>query len=357
MAWYGRHKRAMAWRGTRDPYRIWVSEVMLQQTRVAAVVDYYQRFLKRFPSVRALAQARSEEVMRLWAGLGYYSRARNLHAATKTIVREHHGKFPATYDAIRALPGVGDYTAAAISSIAFHAPRAVLDGNVARVLARLFAIRGDLRAPGRWQQLQELAQQLLPHKSMASPGDWNQALMELGATVCTPRSPDCIACPVSQICRSYQMGITSLVPAPRRKRSSINVQLTALVVLDQTGKTLLVREPNEYFSRMWHFPARLVETDSAQTVRALLRRYLPVRKSKREAKLSVLSPVNHTVTFRNLKITPCLARVRALTATPGARVVRLAGSNSLPVSSATKKVALAALNHLAKGAGSAANSR
>jgi A/G-specific adenine glycosylase len=155
--WFYRNKRAMPWRGVRDAYRVWLSEVMLQQTRVAAVEKYYTRFVRRFPTVRSLARARSEEVLRHWAGLGYYSRARNLHRAAKEIVAQHGGKFPRNFGEAMALPGVGPYTAAAVLSIAYGQRHAVLDGNVARVLARVFALRGDLREPKRWKQLQKIA--------------------------------------------------------------------------------------------------------------------------------------------------------------------------------------------------------
>src|SRR6201984_884329 len=197
LGWFGKYRRELPWRLNKDPYRIWLSEIMLQQTRVAAVIPYYERFLDRFPDIRALAEAPEEEVLRLWSGLGYYSRARNLQRAARQIVAKHGGQFPRTLDEALALPGIGSYTAAAILSIAFGAKHAVLDGNVARVLARLDAIRGDLRESQRWRELQKTADGLLEPKY---PGDWNQAIMELGATLCTPRSPQCLLCPVAQYC-------------------------------------------------------------------------------------------------------------------------------------------------------------
>src|SRR5713101_447409 len=179
LAWFREFQRDLPWRRTRDPYRIWLSEIMLQQTRVAAAIPYYERFLQRFPDVHTLAAAPQEEVLRLWSGLGYYSRARNLQKAAQLIVAKHGGEFPSRLEAVIALPGIGNYTAAAILTIAFGEKHAVLDGNVARVLARLGAIRGDLRESWRWQELQESADRLLDTES---PGDWNQAMMELGAT-------------------------------------------------------------------------------------------------------------------------------------------------------------------------------
>lgn len=189
--WYDRNKRDLPWRGSREPYRVWLSEIMLQQTRVAAVVEYYRRFLKRFPTIDRLASAREASVLAAWSGLGYYRRARMLHAAAKKIVREHGGQFPSTPEELRALPGIGRYTAAAIASIAFNEPIAVVDGNVERVLQR---IEGrQLAQKEVWAKAQE-------RLSVARPGDFNQAMMELGATVCLPKGPLCAICPVTAFC-------------------------------------------------------------------------------------------------------------------------------------------------------------
>lgn len=193
LAWYDQNRRELPWRSDRDPYRVWISEVMLQQTRVAAVVDYYGRFLKRFPNIKKLAAGRESSVLAAWTGLGYYRRARMLHATAKKIVREHGGRFPETVRGLRTLPGIGRYTAAAIASIAFQQPVAVVDGNVERVLQRLTS------QPLSGEQLWQTAESLLARNR---PGDFNQALMELGATVCTPRQPDCSECPLARFCRS-----------------------------------------------------------------------------------------------------------------------------------------------------------
>ena len=209
LAWFRTHRRELPWRASRDPYRIWVAEIMLQQTRIAAVIPYYDRFLRRFPDVRALARARQPEVLKFWSGLGYYSRARNLHAAAKTIVAKHNGEFPRDLEAALSLPGIGNYTAAAVLSIAYDEPFAVLDGNVARVLARLGAVRGDLREPRAWQNLSNAAQQLL---ARGAASDWNQALMELGETICTPQSPRCAACPISRWCDAHAQGLADEIP-------------------------------------------------------------------------------------------------------------------------------------------------
>src|SRR5271155_1021330 len=191
LSWFDQHKRDLPWRRDRDPYRVWLSEIMLQQTRVAAVIDHYQRFLQRFPTVEKLASAREASVLAAWSGLGYYRRARMLHAAAKKIVKEHRGEFPGNAEDLRALPGIGRYTAAAIASIAFGQPVAVVDGNVERVLQR---VQGRKLAG---EELWCAAGQLLNRKR---PGDFNQAMMELGATVCSPRLPQCLLCPVSDLC-------------------------------------------------------------------------------------------------------------------------------------------------------------
>ncbi|MEX0770212.1 MAG: A/G-specific adenine glycosylase [Balneolaceae bacterium] len=186
--WYDRNHRDLPWRKSGSPYSIWVSEIMLQQTRVDTVIPYFHRFLEAFPTIKKLAKADRQEVLKLWEGLGYYSRARNLHKAAQTVVREYQGKLPETYQEIRKLKGVGPYTAAALLSIVYGQPYAVVDGNVSRVLTRFYGIETDIRARQTQNQIQELADDILSEKR---PGDFNQAMMELGATVCTPANPDC----------------------------------------------------------------------------------------------------------------------------------------------------------------------
>jgi A/G-specific adenine glycosylase len=225
LAWYAENARDLPWRRTRDPYRIWVSEIMLQQTRVAAAEPYYRRFIDRFPDCLSLARAPESEVLRLWSGRGYYSRARHLHRAARHIAAAG-GAFPRDYASIRALPGVGDYTAAAVASIAFGLPHAVLDGNVRRVLSRL--VCGS-------QGLPELAGQLLDR---ARPGDWNQALMELGATVCLPREPRCERCPLSGRCRARREGRQAEFPARKSRPRTVQTSLTLLIV-ERRGRVLL----------------------------------------------------------------------------------------------------------------------
>jgi A/G-specific adenine glycosylase len=342
LAWFRAHQRDLPWRASRDPYRLWVAEVMLQQTRIAAVLPYYHRFLKQFPTVESLARAPQEKVLQLWSGLGYYSRARNLHGAAKEISAHHDGKFPRTLEAALALPGVGRYTAAAVLSIAYDQPLAVLDGNVARVLARLRAIRGDLRAPARWRQLDELAQELLAHDA---PGDWNQALMELGETICTPQIPRCAACPVSRQCLARARNLTREIPTPRRKRAPVKMRIAAAILRDPRGRTILVRDPGAHddvlFSRMWQFPAVEVTRHAEAELTKHLHDILKIDPASLH--LESLPSARHGVTFRDITLLPFLAGVARLPKRPRTRVLPLSDLARLPVSSATHKIAAALL--------------
>jgi len=346
LAWYAAHKRDLPWRRTQDPYRIWLSEIMLQQTRVAAVVPYYERFLDAFPDVRALARAKPERVLAVWAGLGYYSRARNLQRAAKEIVARHAGDFPRQYEAVLELPGIGTYTASAVLSIAYGEPHAVLDGNVARVLARIGALRGDLRAPATWRSLQAAAEDLLTRKT---PGDWNQAMMELGATVCTPKSPRCTECPAEKWCRARKLGIAEELPSARKKRATVTVTLSAAVLLDPQGRTLLVREENgdgALFSRLWQFPA--LETNGSDASEALAAHLTKIFGVALNGNFTPLATSRHAVTFRNIRLEPFLVQVASLPAVPGSRIVPLTQIRRHPVSNATQKIANAAIAYGAK---------
>ncbi len=338
LAWFGEHRRALPWRASSDPYRIWVAEIMLQQTRIAAVVPYYDRFLDRFPTVQALAGASVDDVLRKWSGLGYYSRARNLHRAARVIVDQHSGEFPRTLGEALALPGIGRYTAAAVLSIAYNAPFAVLDGNVARVLARLRAVRGDLREPRRWRAMEGTAQTLL---APSTAGDWNQALMELGELICTPRNPQCGACPIAKFCRARALGLVERIPSPRRKRLPVKVQIAAGILRDPRGRVLLIRDPGAHdgvlFSRMWQFPAVEVAGDPEKDLAAHLVESLGIERPTLEA----LRASRHGVTYRNVLLLPFLARVPELPKRARTRVLQIERLGSVPVSSATRKIAAA----------------
>jgi A/G-specific adenine glycosylase len=352
LAWFAQFQREMPWRQTRDPYRIWLSEIMLQQTRVAAAIPYYERFLERFPNVETLAAAQEEEVLRLWAGLGYYSRARNLQKAAKLIVAKHNGSFPSDSAETLALPGIGTYTAAAILSIAYQKKHAVLDGNVARVIARLDAIRGDLRANGTWQTLQKSADHLLQEHS---PGDWNQAMMELGATLCTPRSPQCLLCPVGEFCEARKQGLADLIPEKRTKRSTIEITLASLVLVDPRGKTLLLAPPKSarksagpddvhtLVSRMWHFPTVAVQHGRAVAVLTKFAQESLFGARKFEMELGPLKKVRHAVTYRSITVLPFRLEIKKFPKVSGAKVLPLADLSAVAISNLTRKVARAAL--------------
>jgi A/G-specific adenine glycosylase len=250
LRWYRRHKRDLPWRRSRDPYQVWISEVMLQQTRVAAVIPFYERFLERFPTVNSLAAAPEQKLLAAWAGLGYYSRARNLQKAAQEI--SEMDEFPRDYSSLRRLPGVGDYTAAAIASIAFDLPHAVMDGNVLRVLSRVTAERGNVDTLRVRNQLRQVAERILDPKRA---GEFNQALMELGATVCLPKQPQCRVCPLATDCAARQLGIANELPvkSPRTNPGRLNKDL---LVIERAGKFLVWQRPGEHrrLAGFWELP-------------------------------------------------------------------------------------------------------
>lgn len=246
VAWYAEVQRDLPWRRTRDPYLIWLSEVMLQQTRVEVVINYWERFAERFPTLADLARADEDEVLALWSGLGYYRRARGLLATAREVVAKHGGALPADGAALRALPGFGPYTAGAVGSIAFGLPLPLVDGNVARVLSRLFLVDGFVDSGRGQRKLWQLAE---AHLLTSDPGTWNQALMELGATICKPKHPRCDACPVADLCAARAHGVAAELPKKRPKPAPLAVKVEALVAqappADPTGEPtfLLAKRP------------------------------------------------------------------------------------------------------------------
>ena len=355
--WFRKFQRDLPWRRTKDPYWIWISEIMLQQTRVAAVIPYYRRFLERFQDIRSLAEGPEEEVLRMWSGLGYYSRARNLQKAAQQIVERHGGKFPQDREEAGKLSGIGDYTSAAILSIAFGKEHAVLDGNVARVLARLGAIRGDLREAKRWQRLRKEAGALLDSRA---PGDWNQAMMELGATVCTPRAPQCLLCPVAKFCRARKLGDPELFPEKREKTKPVEIVLAAAVLWTPSGETLLLPPPSRgekrpaaddvgtLVSGMWHFPTVAVDREPRGELREFLGGLLPAKR--RGFELEPLAQVKHAVTYRRVTVQPFRLAMTRIPQRAGAKILALAQVSSLPVSNLTRKIAAVAMAGLARNA-------
>lgn len=261
--WYRQHHRTLPWRETRDPYRIWLSEVILQQTRVAQGLEYYERFVARFPTVAALAAADEDEVLRLWQGLGYYSRARNLHAAAREVVSRYSGLFPTAYNELRTLKGIGDYTAAAIASFATDAPHAVVDGNVYRLLSRLLDIDTPIDTTAGKKQFataaDTLLQEYLSSPGHAGAGSYNQAVMELGALVCTPRNPNCDQCPLSSNCLALKNGTADRRPVKKGKAVQTPRYFHYLHLTDPCGRTVIHRRAdNDIWHGLYEFP--LVET-------------------------------------------------------------------------------------------------
>ncbi len=290
--WYDRCGRSFVFRGTKDPYRVWLSEIMLQQTRTESVPAYYERFLAAFPDVRALAAAEEQEVLRCWQGLGYYSRARNLLKCARTVVNDHGGVFPGTSAALRQLPGIGPYTAAAIAAIAFNERAPAMDGNLIRVFARYTDEAEDAAQPATLRKLTEAALSVMPGDR---PGDFNQALMDLGATVCTPGTPDCARCPIRDDCRAARAGTADLRPVLRRKRPPTPVNMAVVLVLHQ-GRIYLRPRTEALLRGMYVFA--LSEHGPDQALRDIGLPPLPVR---------YLGEARHVFTHRVWNMTICAA--------------------------------------------------
>ncbi|MGD9023031.1 MAG: A/G-specific adenine glycosylase, partial [Deltaproteobacteria bacterium] len=297
LSWYARHQRDLPWRQTRDPYCIWVSEIMLQQTQVETVIPYYYRFLSRFPTVQLLAAASLDEVLKVWENMGYYARARNLHKAAREVNDRCGGEIPRAWNELVDLPGVGSYTAAAILSMAFGQKAPALDANGRRVLSRVFAIDQPLDRSRTQHQLAELARKLLPDRD---PGSFNQALMDLGSDICTPRKPLCVSCPIQNLCQAYQQGLQNMLPVARKRSAIPHSHVTAGVIRDHRGRLLIVRRPDKgLLGGLWKFPG------GTQDSNQLLQRCLS-KKIRDEVGIQVrvgqlITSVDHA--FTHLRIT------------------------------------------------------
>ncbi len=298
LAWYKRHQRSLPWRETSDPYRIWISEIMLQQTQVDTVIPYYHRFLKAFPNVYALARAPLQDVLKAWENLGYYSRARNLHAAARMIVDQFDGRIPDTIEDIKTLPGIGQYSAGAILSIAYGQALPAVDGNVRRILSRVFAIRKPVDDPREQKKLFELAAALVPAKR---PGDFNQALMDLGATICKAKNPNCSSCPMASICRAWLTDLQNILPVTRKAPAIPHRQAVAAVIRNPEGKLLVVQRPaTGLLASLWKLPGGFI--DDGENMESSLRRSV-----KEELGISIragkkLASVDHAYTHFRIKL-------------------------------------------------------
>ncbi len=306
LTWFRREQRDLPWRHTDDPYRVWVSEIMLQQTQIATVLPYYRRFLRSFPTVQKLAAASERKVLASWAGLGYYSRARNMHHAARIVVGKFGGRFPDHPEALRELPGIGRYTMGAILSIAFKKRFPVVDGNVERVLSRILLLRGNLRTASHQKLLWSVAGRLVPSKS---PGDFNQAIMELGATICLPRRPQCGRCPVETFCAARKRGVETELPESQRSLQVKDIFRLTVVLQDKDNRVLLTQRRDKTLMRdFWEFPSfDATQRQSSRTVITRLRRNLQLRFGVPIAVNRTICSFKHTITFRRIHVQAFLA--------------------------------------------------
>ncbi len=320
LSWYRHGHRDLPWRKPDDPYATWISEIMLQQTRVETVKDYFRRFMARFPTPTALAQANLDDVLFHWSGLGYYARARNLHAAACEIVARYDGHFPRDPDAVRGLPGIGPYTAGAILSLAFRQRAALVDGNVIRVLSRLFAIGEPVESAAVKRRHWELAEELVPpssatapHDSQNDPGDFNQGLMELGATVCLPKNPTCLVCPLFALCQGRRLGDPEQFPAKKRERQVPVIQMVTLLVRHKAQVLLTRRPPMGLWGGLWEPPTGdLVEGETQRdALLRLAKDRLGLALDRRTASLEALPPFDHRLTHRHIQFSPYRLLLRA----------------------------------------------
>ncbi|MDF2629155.1 MAG: A/G-specific adenine glycosylase [Symbiobacteriaceae bacterium] len=302
--WFAVHQRDLPWRRSRDAYRIWVSEIMLQQTRVETVRPYYERWLAQFPTLTALAEAPQEQVLKAWEGLGYYSRARNLHSAAQDVVARYGGEVPDDPDAVATLKGVGPYTAGAVLSIAFNRSVPAVDGNVMRLFSRLFLIEDDIMQPATRQGMEQLALALIP---AGQAGNFNQALMELGALVCSPTSPKCLACPVAEYCQALAAGRQESLPVKAKAKAPRPVDVAAGVIFHE-GRVLLVRRPEEgLLGGLWEFPGG--ERPAGATCEQALHQRIAESYGIELEIEGHLTDVRHVFTHLVWNLAACTARV------------------------------------------------
>ncbi|HLB94878.1 MAG TPA: A/G-specific adenine glycosylase [Nitrospiria bacterium] len=335
LSWYAKCKRDLPWRRTRDPYKIWVSEIMLQQTQVTTVIPYYKRFLSSFPTVKVLAQASLQKVLKSWEGMGYYHRARNLHQAAQVVIEKWRGKTPSDPKQLETLPGIGRSTAGAIASIAFGKRAPILDGNVRRVLCRLFAIREGLRLPHVQERLWKLSEELLP---IRRAGPFNQALMELGATVCLPQRPMCLLCPLRDQCEAQRLGLQDQIPIRSSTRPIPHHRIAVGIILK--GRSLLMgpRPDRGLLAGLWGFP-EIPASKTTQDKQALCQAFSDWTGFELDL-VGLLKPVIHVYSHRHVTYLPYLFRCQG--GTPSRyypwQWVRWSQLPSYPFSVATRRM-------------------
>ncbi len=307
LPWFAENKRSMPWRSNRTPYRVWISELMLQQTRVDQATPYFRRFMKRFPSLTSLASASQEDVLKMWEGLGYYSRARNLHKASRIIVEEMNRRFPSDYDDLIKLPGVGSYTAAAIGSLAFNQDLAVLDGNVIRVLSRLYAYTQDTRSSAARAELQQMAENLLVK---GEAGNYNEAMMELGATVCLPMNPKCDVCPVTPACLAARSGRPTDYPVKAPRKKVPHIVVGAAVVRNRKGEVLIAqRREQDMLGGLWEFPGG--KQEAGETIQQCIARELKEELGINIEVNDFLTTVHHAYSHFTMEMHTYYARIKS----------------------------------------------
>ncbi|HEX7926407.1 MAG TPA: A/G-specific adenine glycosylase [bacterium] len=336
LAWFAEARRALPWRERYEPYAVWISEMMLQQTQVETVLPYYRRWMERFPSVEAVAEAPLADVLKLWEGLGYYSRARNLHRAAQVVMDQHGGTCPSTVEALLELPGIGRYTAGAIASIAFNQPVPLVDGNVVRVLSRVFAVRESYKRPEGQRLLWGLAEAALPHDR---PREFNEGLMELGALICRPRAPNCLLCPWSAHCQARELGNPEAFPV-REARKARPVR-HGVLLLAQNGDALLVRQrpADGLWGGMWEFP--WIERTAKEPSDAAVQRLMGELSLRGKVSPAEVGQVSHGLTHFQLELACFTARFKTAKAPPPESAAKWVSPAEL------KALALGRFNHKA----------
>jgi len=330
--WYHQHGRTLPWRDHPDSYAVWISEIMLQQTRVETVIPYFEKWMSLFPDVRALANASEQDVLNAWEGLGYYSRARNLHKAAKMVAEKFNGKLPRDLTDLRSLPGIGRYTVGAIASMAFGMDEPTLDGNLRRVYSRLFDVSEFADSPSGEKILWDLAAQNLP-KGQA--GDFNQALMDLGATICVPKNPRCLLCPLMEICESRKNGTQDVRPVLKPKKTTPHYVHAAAVIMER-GRVLLAQRPSDgLLGGMWEFPNGRVNADPAKELTKVINAAYKLKVKKKEA----LGIIQHAYTHFKVTVHAFRCETISIPKDKNLKWVKLADLDDYPMGKVDRKIA------------------